>query len=121
MTDDVEQILATANVVSDLLAGSTSAMSLYLTVMSGYLLVAYLVGKELSFLQTTIVTTLFMFFTITNTVATVLYMKNAYYFSHTYGAGFLPGWTGPVTGILLAGGILAAVKFMWDVRHQKKE
>jgi hypothetical protein len=96
-------------------------MSLYLTVSSGYLLVAYLVGKELSFLQTTIITTLFMFFTITNTVATVLYMQSAYYFSHTYGAGRLPGWTASVTGILLAAGILAAVKFMWDVRHPKKE
>ena len=60
-------------------------MRLYLTVVSGYLLVAYLLGKKLSFLQTTIVTTLFMFFTITNNFATVLYTHNAYYFSHTYG------------------------------------
>ena len=121
MTGDLEQLLATATVVSELLAGATSAMSLYLTVVSGYLLVAYLAGKELSSLQTTIVTTLFMFFTITNTVATVLYMQNAYYFSHTYGAGRLPGWVALTTGVLLAGGILAAVKFMWDVRHPKKE
>ena len=121
MTDDVEQILATANVVSDLLAGSTSAMSLYLTVMSGYLLVAYLVGKELSFLQTTIITTLFVSFSIFNTVVMVSYLQTAYFYGHTYGLARLPGWATEVSAIMLAGGILAAVKFMWDARHPKKE
>jgi hypothetical protein len=121
MTHDVDQILATATLVTELLGGASSAMSLYLTVLSGYLLVAYLAGKQLSFLQTTIVTVLFMFFTTTNTIATVSYTQSAYYFGHTYGEGRVPSWGAPVIGVLLFFGIMAAVKFMWDVRHPKTE
>ena len=120
MNPEVEQNLATATVVSELLSGSGDAMSLYLTVISGYLLVAYLVGKELTSLQTTIVTILFLFFGITNTVATMSFMQNAFYFGQTYGEGRVPNWWAPLTGTLLALGIIAAVKFMWDVRHPKE-
>lgn len=51
MNADVEQILATAQLVTELFGQATDAMNLYLTVTSGYLLVAYLVGKELTWLQ----------------------------------------------------------------------
>ena len=121
MTDDVEQILATATLVTELLGNSISVVGLYLTVLSGYLLVAYLAGRELSFLQTTIITTLFVSFSIFNTVVMVSYLQTAYFYVHTYGLARLPGWATEVSAIMLAGGILAAVKFMWDVRHPKKE
>ena len=121
MTDDVEQILATATLVTELLGNSISVVGLYLTVLSGYLLVAYLAGRELSFLQTTIITTLFVSFSIFNTVVMVSYLQTAYFYGHTYGLARLPGWATEVSAIMLAGGILAAVKFMWDIRHPKKE
>ena len=121
MTGDVEQILAAATLVTELFSGAASAMSLYLTVTSGYLLVAYLVGKELTLPQTAIITTLFIFFTSANTVATVSYMSNAYYYGHTYGNGRAPFWEAPATGMILSLGILASIKFMWDVRHPKTE
>jgi len=121
MNSDIEQLLATASLVTDLFEAANSSMSLYLTVMSGYLLVAYLVGKELTFLQTAIITMLFIFFCTTNTIATMSYIQTAYYFGQTYGEGRAPGWAAPVTGILLSAGIPAAMKFMWDVRHPKIE
>ena len=119
MTNDVEQILTTAALVTELVGNASSAMALYLTVTSGYLLVAYLVGKELTFLQTIIISTLFIFFTSLNTVATISFMENAYFFGSTYGIGRMPGWAPNVVGVCLFSGILAAVKFMWDVRHPK--
>jgi hypothetical protein len=121
MNGDIEQLLVTATLVTELFDAASSAMSLYLTVVSGYLLVAYLVGKKLTFLQTTIITILFMFFCTTNTIATVSLMQSAYYFGHTYGEGRVPGWTAATIGILLSLGILAAIKFMWDVRHPRPE
>lgn len=119
MTADVEQILAAATVATEILAAAGSAMSLYLTVISGYLLVAYIAGKELTFLQTTIITVLFGFFAGLNTIATMSYMESAHYFGSTYGAGRSPAWAAPAVGTVLFLGILAALKFMWDVRHPK--
>jgi hypothetical protein len=119
MNSEVEQVLATATLVTELLNAASGAMSLYLTVISGYLLVAYLVGKDLTLLQTTIITTLFIFFCSTNTLATMSYMQNAYYFGQTYGAGRAQEWWAPLSGTLLALGVFAALKFMWDVRHPR--
>ncbi len=119
MTGEVEQILSAAALVNDLVGNASGAMGLYLTVISGYLLVAYLVGKNLTFLQTMIITTLFIFFAGLNTIATISYLNNAHFFGSTYGAGRMPGWAASVVGICLFSGILAAVKFMWDVRHPK--
>ena len=121
MTGDVEQILATATLVTELMSGAGNAMSLYLTVVSGYLLVAYLAGKELTSLQTFIITTLFIFMASSNTLAAIGYFQNAYHFGNTFGAGRVPGWGGPVVGTIQSFGILASVKFMWDVRHPKIE
>jgi hypothetical protein len=121
MAPDVEQILATASLVTELMGGSASAMSLYLTATSGYLLVAYLRGKELTVLQAAIISTLFVFFATTNTLAAVGYMQSAFYFGSTYGEGRAPSWGAGVMGTLLSLGILASIKFMWDVRHPKTQ
>jgi len=121
MNSDIEQVLTTATLVTELFEAANSSMSLYLTVMSGYLLVAYLAGKQLTFLQTSIITVLFVFFCTTNAVATMSYIQTAYHFAHTYGEGRAPAWAAPVTGILLSAGIPAAMKFMWDVRHPRPE
>jgi hypothetical protein len=121
MAPDVEQILATASLVTELMGATSSAMSLYLTATSGYLLVAYLRGKELTVLQAAIITTLFVFFTTTNTLAAVGFMQGAFFFGSTYGEGRAPSWGAGVMGALLSLGILASIKFMWDVRHAKTE
>jgi hypothetical protein len=119
MAPDVEQALATATLVTHLMGGASSAMSLYLTANSGYMFVAYLRGKELMVLQVVIITTLFVFFVSANTIATASYMHNAVYYRNTYGLGRVPSWGGGVMSTIQGLGILASVKFMWDIRHPK--
>ena len=46
MDADTEQVLATAQLVVEQYSAANGAMTLYLTATSGYLLVAYLVGKD---------------------------------------------------------------------------
>ncbi len=119
METDVEQIVAVAQLTTEQLGGVSNAMNLYLTVTSGFLLVAYFIGKDLTRLQTTIITVLYVVFATFNTLAVMTYFQSAFYFGHTYGLGRVPSW--PIYGmpILFGLGILACLKFMWDVRHPK--
>lgn len=121
MDANLEQVIAVAQLTTEILGQAQSAMGLYLTVISGYLLVAYFLGSELTRLQTVIITVLFVFFGTANTFAIVSYFESAAYFGHTYGAGRAPLWAGPGIAVTFGGGILAALKFMWDVRQPKGE
>jgi len=117
----MEQTIAVAQLSTELIAGASNAMSIYLTVTSGYLLVAYLAGKDLTRMQAAIITTLYAVFASFNTIAVVTHFDRAVYFGHTYGAGLTPHWPMYGIGILFSLGILACMKFMWDVRHPKSE
>ena len=121
MDAEVEQIIAVAELTAELLGNAGSAMGLYVTVTSGFLLVAYLAGNELTRLQTVIISVLYVTFAVFNTIAVVSYFQNAFYFGHTYGAGRMPYWPVYGLGTLFSLGILASLKFMWDVRHPKTE
>ena len=121
MDADVEQIIAVAELTTEILGNAGSAMGLYVTVSSGYLLVAYLAGKDLTRMQAVIITVLYVTFATFNTIAVVSYFQTAFYFGHTYGAGLAPYWPVYGLGSLFALGILACLKFMWDVRHPKAE
>jgi hypothetical protein len=121
MDTDVEQIIAVAQLTTELVAGGANAMNIYLTATSGYLLVAYLAGKNLTRMQTLIITVLYAVFASFNTIAILSHFNNAFYFGHTYGAGLVPRWPIYGIGILFPLGILASLKFMWDVRHPKDE
>jgi hypothetical protein len=121
MDSDTEQVLAVAELVVAQLSGASNAMALYVTVTSGYLLVAYLVGKDLTRLQAAIISVLYVVFSAFNTFAVVSYFQVAYYYGHTYGTGLVPSWPPYGMGTLFIFGILACLKFMWDVRHPKTE
>jgi len=106
-------------------AGMT-AMTLYLTAMSGYLLVAYMVGAKLTRPQCAIITGLFLWFTIFVFLGTAGYFGRAAQLSGLY-SEFIPSgmtmdtWVVWWSGGLELVGILAALKFMWDVRHPRME
>ncbi len=121
MDENVEQILAAAQLAIEHMAQAQDVMALYLTVTSGYLLVAFLAGKDLTRLQASIITTLFVVFQAISTFAVMSYFAGAVYFGHTYGAGRVPTWVGGTVGLVFAAGILACLKFMWDVRHAMTE
>ena len=121
MDADVDQIIAAAELSVEILGNAGSAMGLYVTVTSGYLLVAYLAGKNLTRLQAVIISTLYVSFAAFNTIAVASYFQSAVYFGHTYGAGRTPHWPVYVVATLFPLGILACLKFMWDVRHPRTE
>ena len=121
MDDNVEQIIEVAQLVADLTNSAHESLTLYVSVTSGYLLVAYLVGKDLSRLQVFIVTVLYAVFAAFNTLSATNYFYHAHYFGHTYGQGRAPEWPIYGLGILLSLGVLASLKFMWDVRHPKPD
>ncbi len=120
MDAETEQTLAVAQLVVEQLGGANGAMTLYLTVTSGYLLVAYLAGKELTRLQAAIITCLYVVFTTANTLAVISFFNAAIHYGHTYGPGRMPLWPPYTLGTAFFLGILASLKFMWDVRHPKK-
>jgi len=105
---------------------AVSGMALYLTACSGYLIVAYLVGSKLTRSQNFIILSLFCFMASVMTYA---------FYSWTHRAfGYLEAQVSlqtkvvdltpmpvlsKVLTIILALGIFACLKFMWDVRHPK--
>ena len=103
-----------------------SALTMYISVFSGYLLVAYLVGARLTPLQCAIATGAFLVF------GGYCIWGNAVFWNVVYVTAIelrparpelLPVDLNPayVATILLLIGILGALKFMWDVRHPKAE
>ena len=114
----IEAINATLDIQISLLMG-------YITIVTGYLLAAFVVGDRLTPLQTVIVSCLFIF-------GTVLFM------SALWGSGSRAAYM--TSGLLEADplhpivyslyfrngiaflcglGVFASLKFMWDVRHPK--
>jgi hypothetical protein len=121
MTEDVEQVLAAATLTAELIGQASTNMSLYITAVSGYVLIAYFLGKNLTRLQAAIITVLFIYFSFFITFITLAFFQNALYFGTTYGLGRVPSWPASSAGIIQSLGIVAALKFMWDVRHPKTE
>ena len=121
MDADTEQVIAVGQLVVEQLGGAQGAMTIYLTGTSGFLLVAYLVGKELTRSQVVIINCLYATFASFGTLAAVSFFQAAFHFGHTYGAGMVPRWPAYSVGTLFTLGILASLKFMWDVRHPKTE
>jgi hypothetical protein len=118
--------------ILDLLANDSAQMAvqftIYLSVMSGYLIVAYFAGDKLTNPQAAILTTLFFFATAAEVWGFHLTLKHI---------GELMGWLSeirPLTeyekGInrngypwvfVMGMGIFSALYFMWSVRHPKIE
>ena len=121
MDANVEQTFTVAQLVVEILGQAQVALTIYLTVTSGYLLVAYLVGKTLTRFQVLVITGLFVYFGVISTYSVFTYFESAAYWGQTYGEGRAPYWAWKVIVPACAIGILACLKFMWDVRHPKTE
>jgi len=102
-------------------------LSLYLTATSAYLIVAFMVGDKLTNLQTIIISTLFIFMAAMATYGMYAWLSRAFFFIDEARAldKALPIYSRSglaiALAIVLAGGIIASLKFMWDVRHDKTE
>ena len=119
MEAEIEQTLMTASLVADMNGYALTAMSLYVTGVSGYLLVAYLIGSKLTTVQVAIFTVLFLVFSGFMTYGAFGFFENAHLFSREYGRAYARPWAGDMALITQIGGIWASIYFMWIVRHPK--
>ena len=106
-------------------AGNT-AIAIYLTIVSGYLIAAYSVGGSLNKLQITVVNSLFLFFSCAYTYSTFVSFRGMRIYADKAAAmGREAATTSSaedivITVLLVAQviGITAAFAFMWDVRRR---
>ena len=109
------------------LGHAASIIAVYLSVTSGYLIVAYLAGKNLTRMQNRLITGLYITFAMIITLATVANFDRAAYLlkftDETYRSPLSSGLpvVAMIVGPVLLIGVTACVKFMWDVRHPKAE
>lgn len=108
-------------------ASATPTTALLITIMSGYLIVAWLVGARLTRPQVILINLLFMFFQTSLVAGWIFRWELAYKF-FTELSLLDPNFyatRSPVLLILfsvvLVASVPACLKFMWDVRHPKTE
>ena len=101
-----------------------SSLMFYLSIVSGYLIAAYAIGKSLTTRQVVYISSLFVVFAIFAIWATVGHM------AQSRGLQFQAesiepyvGWVDPqdIALPMQILGVLGALKFMWDIRHPKTE
>ena len=99
-----------------------SMMGLYITVVSGYLIVAYLAGKKLTTPQAVLVSSLFVVMSGFTTYGAYGFLTRGFVYVEMQSAinPSLTNYATPlmtvVLPVLMLGGTIAALKFMRDVR-----
>ena len=103
-----------------------TAIGMYVSVTSGYLVVAYLAGTNLDKTQVFIISVLFTVVAGIMVYAVHGFMWRAYGYIQSLKSVAQSGvdyYAGPFSHVLLpvilACGIVASLKFMWDVRHPR--
>ena len=113
--------------VASYLELSIGATGIYLTLTSGYLIVAYVAGRNLQPAQLRIINTLYVLMATIIAFASTLFVFRARSFAASIGQ---PGTILPTTVIdlvtmlwasILVLGEIAALYFMWTTRHTKGE
>jgi len=116
-----------ADLAQSAFGNGLSTFAVLLSIVSGYLITAYLVGAKLSKFQVTILTTVFLL-----VMGLLAWSMSAYtYWGSFYSALarnestgmdlFRPGvWTSAAVAIINLFTIVMCLLFMWNVRHPKK-
>lgn len=106
-------------------AGTWSAM--YFTILSAYLVAAYLVGSQLNRSQMVIISGAFVvaasmccFVAVSHTLRSLEFANEVRLLNPNRDFAVKP-WVPLAWGSLLGAGIVIGLKFMWDVRHPKAE
>ena len=110
--------------------GMGDCFTIYLSIVSGYLVVAYFIGDKLTLTQTAIIGVLFIF-----GAGLQVWGIHAYQISiqepltqkaeiaplTNYQQAVLNNNGGTIFAILMASGIIASLYFMWSIRNPKSE
>ena len=114
-----------ADLLTGLVDGTIASFQLYISLIIAFLVATYLTANRMTGTQIVIVSTLFSIAALLTAWATYSYMTRAVPLADQmevlnpdtrYGA---QPWARDMLGILMILGILASLKFMWDVRHHK--
>jgi hypothetical protein len=105
---------------------AVNAFVAYISILSGYLVVAFIIGVKLTRAQTIFMSIGFMVFQVFCIWGTFTYWNMGYIAAATLKSALpeiLPIELNPayLAGILQFGGVVGALKFMWDIRHPKAE
>lgn len=106
----------TLELTFSLISYGMTAMALYFTVVSGYLIGAYMIGAQLSRSQVWILTSLFIVFAISMVFGTFSFFAEASAFGER-SLSSLEYWLAPIIGLAEVAGIVASLKFMFDIRR----
>ena len=104
---------------------AVESFGMYVTVTVAYLVAAFVTGKKLTKTQIFIVNTLFIISAVIMTVATVGYITRGIPIADALEVIHPDRWYAmqpPVRAAVItleSLGILASLKFMWDVRHSE--
>lgn len=113
------ELNSASEMVSNAMNLSLAFMTLYLSVVTGYLIVAYLVGSKLTKFQSAFITVLFTVFAIHFTLSSFGSFEVAYATHQKFSPAGTVG-PSPIMNRSLAVfqlvGVLGCLKFMWDVR-----
>ena len=107
-------------------AGVNAALAIYLSLVSAYLVIAFFVGKQLNRSQAVTVSALFvvaalMFVGVMYVRSREIFRLSAQLETISESApAMLPVYGAPVFFVLLFGGVVASLKFMWDVRRRNE-
>jgi len=112
-----------AELLRENINGGMGAVTLYLTVVTTYLVAAYLAGAKLTSFQALLTTSLFVAFALVFTFGSVAFFRSSTEITARFGSEvgiptfpILIAWVIGCTEIL---GILGSLKFMFDVRSKK--
>jgi len=114
-----------ADLLTGLVDGTVASFQLYISLIIAFLVATYLAAKRMTRTQIVAVSALFTVAALLATWATYSYLTRAVPLADElelinpdkrYGAQPL---TRDVVPIVMLLGILASLKFMWDVRHHK--
>jgi hypothetical protein len=107
--------------ITDTMNLSLAFMTLYLSTVTGYLIIAYLAGSKLTKFQAGLITVFFLVFSVHFTISSF----GTFELASTYTMQYLPETEhGPsivmnrTLTIFQMAGIVGCLKFMWDVRKK---
>lgn len=108
-------------------ANVSDSASTYLTTVTGYLIAAYFIGRELSRFQTIVISALFLLFTFSFIGAIYAGLNNILAITTQYPVqihGWLNYASKPLNMLLVVVdslGVIVALIFMWNIRHPKRD
>jgi hypothetical protein len=102
-------------------------LAFYFTVTSAYLIVGFLVGDRLTRSQVLYISVLYIFMASLSSYTFFAWASRGVYFSFQLDMArtgepiYATTWIVEAFSMLLGAGILASLKFFWDVRHRRAE